>query len=247
VTARELLGLLPSAGPHGRQGAVRPGGEQGCREDSSPRASSDETNLDGIHTVQRATALDAPPSGIDVLVSATVGEDRGAKTVKVFLSYRRDDTGGRAGRLYDAFVTRFGNRNVFQDVNAVAPGLDFTAQLDTAIAQSDVVLVVIGRDWLGGPDQDGIRRIDRPDDFVRLEVSKALAADIRVVPVLVDAASLPPPDELPDDVSSLAHRQAVTVRDVSWHADVDELIRRLAVIGSVRSRNRHTGRPLATS
>ena len=147
--------------------------------------------------------------------------------MKVFLSYRRDDTGGRAGRLFDVLVARFGVRDVFQDVTTVAPGLDFTAQIEAAIETSDVVLVVIGPSWLGDSDPMGGRRIDRADDFVRQEVSRALASGIPVVPVLVEGASLPPADELPDDLASLVLRQAVTLRDVSWHSDVDDLIRRL--------------------
>jgi TIR domain len=147
--------------------------------------------------------------------------------MKVFLSYRRDDTGGRAGRLFDVFVSRFGARNVFQDVNAVAPGLDFHAQIEAAIAASDAVLVVIGPGWDGGVDHEGRRRIDQPDDLVRQEVSKALTTGARVVPVLVDGATLPAAGDLPDDVASLVLRQAVTLRDASWSADVQELIRRL--------------------
>ncbi|HEY1279398.1 MAG TPA: toll/interleukin-1 receptor domain-containing protein [Acidimicrobiales bacterium] len=159
--------------------------------------------------------------------------------MKVFLSYRRDDTGGRAGRLFDLFVARFGPRNVFQDVNAVAPGLDFTAQVEAAIAASEVVLVVIGPNWLGDASGDGNRRIDEAGDFVRQEVSQALAAGIRVVPVLVDGASLPVAEDLPDDLAPLAHRQAVTLRDVSWHTDVNDLIRRLEGEQSVTTpRNR---------
>jgi TIR domain len=147
--------------------------------------------------------------------------------VKVFLSYRRDDTAGRAGRLADVFATRYGARNVFQDVAAAAPGLDFGERVDAAIANSDVMLVVIGPGWLASPDRDGGRRVDRPDDFVRREVGAALEADVRVVPVLVDGAELPPIEELPPELVGLLRRQAVSVRDISWHQDVDDLIRRL--------------------
>ncbi|MET0909961.1 MAG: toll/interleukin-1 receptor domain-containing protein [Ilumatobacteraceae bacterium] len=147
--------------------------------------------------------------------------------MKVFLSYRRDDTAGRAGRIADVFTTRYGARNVFQDVSAAAPGLDFTERVDAAIGNSDVMLVVIGRGWLSSTGDDGGRRIDRPDDFVRREVAAALAADIRVVPVLVDGAELPTAGQLPDELSGMLRRQAVSVRDVSWHQDVDDLIRRL--------------------
>ena len=147
--------------------------------------------------------------------------------MKLFVSYRRDDTGGRAGRLVDALVARFGARNVFQDVNAVAPGYDFRAQVEAAIASSDAVLIVIGRGWLGIGDAGGGRRIDDEDDFVRLEVSTALSSGIPVVPVLVDRAGLPSPDELPEDMSPMLGRQAVTIRDASWHQDVDDVVRRL--------------------
>ena len=93
---------------------------------------------------------------------------------------------GRAGRLFDVLVTRFGARNVFQDVAAIEPGTDFTQRVDDAIAQSDAALVVIGSDWLTMRGPDGTPRLDEPDDYVRREVGAALAADVRVVPVLVD-------------------------------------------------------------
>jgi hypothetical protein len=147
--------------------------------------------------------------------------------MRVFLSYRRDDTAGRAGRIADVFTTRYGARNVFQDVDAAAPGLDFAERVEAAIVDSDVMLVVIGRGWSSSAAADGGRRIDRPDDFVRREVSAALAAGIRVVPVLVDGAELPTTDQLPDELAGMLRRQAVSVRDVSWHQDVDDLIRRL--------------------
>lgn len=146
--------------------------------------------------------------------------------MKIFLSYRRDDTGGRAGRLFDLLATRFGARNVFHDVTAIAPGLDFERQVEAAIATSDVMLVVIGPRWID-IDADSGRRIDRADDPVRQEVQRALASTIPVVPVLVEGAVLPMATELPDDIASLATRQSVTLRDNSWHDDVEHLIRRL--------------------
>jgi hypothetical protein len=147
--------------------------------------------------------------------------------VDVFVSYRRDDTGGRAGRLADALATRFGQRHVFQDVTALAPGASFDDQVDHAIAASDVVLVVIGREWASDPDGHGGRRLDHPDDFVRHEVRAALRGDVVVVPVLVDGAELPKEASLPEDLRPLVRRQAATIRDESWHRDVDALIRQL--------------------
>ena len=129
--------------------------------------------------------------------------------MKIFISYRRDDTAGRAGRLFDLLATRFGARNVFQDVTAIEPGTDFTQRVDEAIAQCDATLVVIGSDWLSMSGPDGTRRLDEPDDYVRREVGAALAAGVRVVPVLVDRAELPTPEDLPEALRPLAQRQAV--------------------------------------
>ena len=147
--------------------------------------------------------------------------------MKIFISYRRDDTAGRAGRLFDLLATRFGARNVFQDVTAIEPGTDFTQRVDEAIAQCDATLVVIGSDWLSMSGPDGTRRLDEPDDYVRREVGAALAAGVRVVPVLVDRAELPALEDLPEALRPLAQRQAVALRDATWHQDVDALVRGL--------------------
>lgn len=158
--------------------------------------------------------------------------------MKIFLSYRRDDTGGRAGRLFDVLVARFGASNVFQDVSSASPGFDFADRVEQAIATSDAVLVVIGPSWLDSTTADGRRRIDQPDDFVRHELTSALASGMPVVPVLVDDAELPPADRLPEDVRGLVRRQAVSVRDASWRQDVDDLIRRLEGREAETSRGR---------
>ena len=147
--------------------------------------------------------------------------------MKIFISYRRDDTGGRAGRLFDQLAARFGTRNVFQDVTAVTPGHDFTEQVVHAIAGSDVTLVVIGPNWLDSRAADGSRRIDHDDDFVRREIAAALTSEVAVVPVLVDDAVLPVAADLPPELAGLVRRQAFELRDVSWRQDVDDLIRRL--------------------
>jgi len=162
--------------------------------------------------------------------------------LKIFISYRRDDTAGRAGRLFDQLVARFGARNVFQDVAAIAPGTDFPQQVADAIAQSDAALVVIGSDWLDMRGSDGTRRLDELDDYVRREVNAALAAGVRVVPVLVDRAELPAPADLPEELRPLTTRQAVALRDATWHQDVDGLVRRLEGEYLIESRRRGPGR-----
>jgi TIR domain len=147
--------------------------------------------------------------------------------MRVFLSYRRDDTAGRTGRLFDGLVSRLGARNVFQDVGSIEPGVDFEDAVHTAIARSDATLVMIGPDWATIRRPTGDRRLDDPHDHVRREVAAALAAGGNVVPVLVGDAQLPTVDELPEDLQPLAQRQAVVLRDATWHQDLDELIGRL--------------------
>lgn len=147
--------------------------------------------------------------------------------MRVFISYRRDDTAGRAGRLFDLLVARLGQGNVFQDVAVMTPGADFTRQVQAAIASSDAVLVVIGPDWLTLGATGGGRKLDEPGDYVRGEIGAALSADVPVVPVLVGNAEMPAGDDLPDELRPLVHRHAVRLRDDSWHQDVEELLRRL--------------------
>jgi hypothetical protein len=147
--------------------------------------------------------------------------------VRVFISYRRSDTGGRAGRLRDGLAARFGERNVFHDLSALVPGAAFDEEIGERIAACDVVLVLIGPGWTADADAGGGRRLFMPDDYVRREVREALACGKRIVPVLVDGARLPSASELPDDVAPLVRRHAFTLRDESWQQDVGELIRRL--------------------
>ena len=158
--------------------------------------------------------------------------------MRVFLSYRRDDTAGRAGRLHDALVSRLGPRNVFMDVAAIEVGTDFVDQVDRAIAGSDVSLVVIGPNWLDAKDTDGRRRLDDPNDHVRSEVRSALASSHPVVPVLVGVATLPTEEELPSDLVTLVRRQAFELHDETWAHDVEMLIRRLEGKDMVSSRRR---------
>jgi TIR domain len=147
--------------------------------------------------------------------------------VRVFLSYRRGDAGGYAGRLADALVQRLGPRSVFQDVTAISPGQDYTVAIDRALADSDAALVVIGPGWLTAVTPQGTRRLLEADDYVRLELARALGRDIRVIPVLVGGARLPQAAELPDDLQGLTQRQAVELHDETWHHDINGLVRSL--------------------
>jgi len=147
--------------------------------------------------------------------------------MRVFLSYRRSDAGGYAGRLTDVLLQRLGARSVFHDVTAISPGDDYTMAIDHALADCDAALVVIGPGWLTAASPQGTRRLFQPDDYVRLELARILSRGIRAIPVLVGGARLPKAAELPDDLQGLAQRQALVLHDESWRDDVDGLIRSL--------------------
>jgi hypothetical protein len=143
--------------------------------------------------------------------------------MRIFLSYRRSDSAGQAGRLNDALVARFGEGSVFHDVSSIEAGDDFVRALTAAVADSDVMLVVIGPRWAAaGPDGAGSRLHDS-QDFVRVEVSTAFALGKRLIPVLVGGATLPDATALPEDLQPLTRRQAIELRDSSWRTDMEAL------------------------
>jgi len=155
---------------------------------------------------------------------------------RIFVSYRRDDAGGHAGRLVDRLRTHFGAENVFADVDDIRLGVDYRSVLRQAVQTCQMMIVVIGRRWLGERDAGtGARRIHAADDWVRIEVAEALARDIQVVPVLVQGSALPTAADLPADLAGLASRQATALNDAQWDATVAELMRRL---GSSQARRR---------
>ena len=143
--------------------------------------------------------------------------------MRIFLSYRHEDSSAWAGRMHDALASRLGQENVFQDVAAVRPGQDFTSAIEGALGRSDATLAVIGPNWLTATSADGLRHLADEHDHVRAELSAALRLGGLIVPVLVGRATMPRPEQLPDDLKPLALLQAVTLRDESWSRDVEEL------------------------
>ena len=139
----------------------------------------------------------------------------------IFISYRRDDAAGHAGRLADNLVERFGKGRIFRDIDNIEPGEDFVTKIEDAVGSCDILLAVIGRTWLS---PNGSGRLGNPNDFVRLEIATALRRDIRVIPVLVQRASMPKPEDLPADLDSLTRRNAVELTDLRWQSDVEQLI-----------------------
>jgi hypothetical protein len=144
----------------------------------------------------------------------------------IFISYRRQDASGHAGRLRDHLRARYGAR-VFQDVDDIPDGEVFERALGRALNASKVGIVVIGPTWLTATDAAGRRRLDDPEEWVRTEIRQLVERDIRVIPVLVGGARLPDAAALPDDLKALSKRQARELRDMSWDADVAALIKRL--------------------
>jgi TIR domain len=152
----------------------------------------------------------------------------------VFISYRRDDTSGQSDHLAADLTRELGRSEVFIDIDAIAPGVDFAEHIDSSLKTCDVVLVMIGKNWLSIKDAQGRRRIELEDDFVRMEVAKALArTDVRVVPVLVEGAQMPSAAELPPDLARLARINALLLSSTRWRYDVDQIVG-LVTAGSVR-------------
>jgi len=151
-----------------------------------------------------------------------------------FISYRREDSAGYAGRLREALERRVGQGRIFRDVDTLQPGQDFVRAIDERVRQCRVFLAVIGREWLDARDAAGHRRIDQEEDHMRLEIATALGrGDLLVVPVLVEGAAMPASRDLPASIRSLAFRHAISLRDETWDTDVDRLA---ALIGIT-----HTG------
>jgi TIR domain len=143
----------------------------------------------------------------------------------IFISYRRDDSEGEAGRLYDDLIRIFGSESVFMDVSDIHPGKDFRRAIDDNVSQCAVLLAIIGTGWINARDAEGTRRLDQPNDFVRLEIASALARDIDVIPVLVHGARMPAPADLPENLQDLAYRNGVEITHARWNSDVETFTR----------------------
>ncbi len=149
----------------------------------------------------------------------------------IFISYRRDDSSGHAGRLFDHLREQFPGderaAGVFMDVEGIAPGTDFVQAIHKAVGAADVVLAVMGPAWIDCKDDRGQRRLDDADDFVRIEITSALRLNKTVIPILVREARMPAEGELPHDLQRLARRQAVTLTDTNWESDIAQLVSKL--------------------
>jgi len=167
---------------------------------------------------------------------------------RIFISYRRADSRAIAGRIYDRLVQAFNAENVFKDVDRIPPGSTFADVLDAELSKCNVLLIIIGQNWVNIADKEGKRRLDNPEDFVRIEVERGLSREgLLVIPVLVDEAPVPNPLELPDSLDKLSSLQVVQVRhDPDFHRDMNRLIDFLKVLqhqeASVQSREQAAAR-----
>jgi hypothetical protein len=146
----------------------------------------------------------------------------------IFISYRRGDAEGQAGRLFADLVKHFGDKAVFMDVATIEPGRDFRKSIDEHVGTCGVLLSLIGKDWLDAKDAGGLRRLDDAGDFVRLETASALKREIPVVPVLVHGATMPRAEQLPEDLRDLAYRNAIELTHARWDSDLSVLIKALS-------------------
>lgn len=142
---------------------------------------------------------------------------------RVFICYRREESAAHAGRLYDAMVARFGERNVFMDVD-LAPGVDFVERITEVVAACQVLIVVMGPSWATVTDEDGGVRLTDPEDFVRLEVETGLRnPDVTPIPVLIPGAQMPKREDLPPELQAFTRRNALELSEARWRYDVGRL------------------------
>src|SRR5688572_14998957 len=196
---------------------------------------------------RRSNATATGPTGCYRAGGRIIGDVTPAPTPpRIFISYRRDDAAGDAGRLADHLNRRFGAGGVFLDIETIDPGTDFVTVLQTTLQQTAAVLVVIGPRWISLRGADGRRRLDDEKDFVRLEVEKALGRGIPVVPVLVQGTPLPRAEELPASIAALATRQTAVLDHAEFHADAERLCDRLEAMlgGAQRQRSWRRKGPL---
>lgn len=149
---------------------------------------------------------------------------------KIFVSYRRQDASGEAGRLVDHLQEIYGEDSVFLDVETLEAGLDFIQAIEKALNSCKVLIAMIGPHWLNIQDAEGNQRIFNEGDFIRIEISAALKRDIRVIPVLVNGAVMPTADQLPEDLQGLTRRHAQEISSSRWKYDCDQLVAALSKI-----------------
>lgn len=167
----------------------------------------------------------SPPGSPEINSPSPVQKDlRGApKLGRIFISYRREDASHTAGRLSDRLIDQLGDGQVFIDVDSIELGVNYRDVISNAVGQCDVPLAIIGNRWFEA-GEDGRPRLFIEDDLVRVEIEAALRRGIRVIPVLADGAAMPKAEDLPESLSSLAHRNALQIRHETFRQDAQRLL-----------------------
>ena len=151
---------------------------------------------------------------------------------KIFVNYRREDCAANAVAISAYLERAFGSARVFIDVDRLRPGQNFPQELEKRLSACKVTLCLIGPGWLDARDENGNRRIDNPQDWVRLEIERALARNVVVIPVLVEGASLSKASELPETLRPLVQRQAAEITTNNFRNDMAGLTRDVrAIVG----------------
>ena len=151
---------------------------------------------------------------------------------EIFISYRRSDSSGFAGRLYDHLKHEFMSSSIFMDVDDISPGTNFAEVLNEQVSMCKVLLAVIGQNWLTA--SDGEIRLHDANDFVRIEIEAAFAQNVTIIPVLADGAKMPETDDLPQSLANLAHIQAIRITHEHFGTDAGRLVRLLRQILDIR-------------
>jgi hypothetical protein len=146
----------------------------------------------------------------------------------IFISYRHEDSADQARRLWDRLASAFGAERVFIDAVSLEPGQDFAQSIREKVAFCDVLIAVIGPGWLDSVTPEGRRRLDDPEDWVRIEITAALDERVPVIPALVGGAVLPDAGRLPTALAALVRSQAIELRPPHFDTDVERLRTTLA-------------------
>jgi hypothetical protein len=155
---------------------------------------------------------------------------------KIMISYRRLDSDAIAGRIRDRLTNHYGEEAIFMDIDSIPLGIDFRQHVQNALSQSDLVIAVVGPKWLGARHR-GRPRITEDTDPVRIEIETTLQRGVRLIPVLVNHATMPRPSDLPQSLEQFAYHNAAAIdagRD--FHQHMDRLIRSIDEILGTASR-----------
>jgi hypothetical protein len=150
--------------------------------------------------------------------------------LKIFISYRRSDSASPVLAIHQWLLREFGSALLFMDVDSIPLGAKFNKVLRDAVGNCDVLLAVIGREWIDVRGDDGKRRLDDRNDYVRIEIAAALRRRIPVIPILIGDAEMPKAAELPKNLRKLVDYQGLPVRHATFPSDMDALVRGIKVL-----------------